>query len=254
MVDEKRVLFILLFLLFLSIAIHSVSGGFAMLFNALQYLLVAAVFFAVLKYKVLLRPLMGEQFIDGKYIGQSAIQGDKDSAIVEEFTISQTLLSTEISGKSKREGALLATWHGKLIDTKPKVYRFLIEVSIGGGETLGVLTLRIEDGTAEGFFQSLEAPHPKHQAVFYAILKDVYETRQSQWWLLEKLQPKSPNAQQQQPPITIPVAQQQPIAPQPQPEVVVTKTEDKTAAPETTPVVEPAPEKKTTDDKKNNAA
>lgn len=123
-------------------------------------------FFVVIssiKSKWIVKKILGEKYIAGKYIGNSIkINGSKKSQIThkEIVIINQSLLSSTITGTSYDDEGFYASWSGKLVTQEEYVSNFLVSINTSrqiNVSELSFLSLTIIENEANGFGLSIAA-------------------------------------------------------------------------------------------------
>ena len=105
-------------------------------------------------------------YISGKYEGISKKQITSSNERIEnsekiynqKFTISQSLISTKISGYTRiGEETLISTWRGKAVDCSNGNFKFILNLESNSGMEIGVLSLRFDENKAHGYYYSAES-------------------------------------------------------------------------------------------------
>jgi hypothetical protein len=192
MISDKNIKLILQILLFTSLGMYILIGELPeilmseeikkepstlRLINLMKIGAIIISVFTILssfKWKPLLKIIFGKDYVSGEYVGYSEKISEDDKPNKkhgEEFEISQSLISTKISGLSKNEeGEFYSQWRGRLIEVDNGHFHFLIDMETPKERSYGLMTLNFKNGEVNGFGLSIEAGM-NHKWRFKADLK-----------------------------------------------------------------------------------
>ncbi|MDJ1501834.1 hypothetical protein [Xanthocytophaga agilis] len=157
-------------------AFHIKSNSWESLMTITRILVTTVLLFLTLKWRWLVSIFLGDAFVVGSYEGISTQKQNPNNVDHhEDFVISQSILWTRISGRSKlKNGPLVSNWKGKLIDYDgDKEFRFAIELQTSNGNKWGILTLRIDKGIISGFYFPTDTTQPNYISTIGALAKSL---------------------------------------------------------------------------------
>lgn len=108
----------------------------------------------LMRWKPLIKFLLGEQYIAGKYTGSSKPPDDDTiKPHSETLLIRQTLISTSISGRSHKDQNSFTTWEGTLFKIENSSFMFAVSLATDPFE-YGILSLQFLDDSFLGTYYS----------------------------------------------------------------------------------------------------
>lgn len=134
---------------------HSTGNNWSSLTTISRILVATLLIFLTLQWKWLVSFFLGNAYVAESYTGISTqTENPNNITHFEDFTISQSMLWTRISGRTHlQNGSVITNWKGKLIEyDEDKEFRFAIDLQTTNGIKLGIMTLRFDNGTVSGFY------------------------------------------------------------------------------------------------------
>lgn len=145
------------------------SNSWTSLMTISRILVTTILIFLTLQWKWLVNIFLGKAFIADCYNGVSR-QTENPNNIdhYEDFTISQSILWTRISGRTHlKNGSVVSNWKGKLIEYDgDREFRFAIDLQTSNGTKWGIMTLRFDNGTFSGFYFPTETNEQNYISTF----------------------------------------------------------------------------------------
>lgn len=159
------------------------SSHWTSLMTISRILVTTILIFLTLQWKWLVSIFLGDAYVADKYKGISR-QTENANNIdhYEDFTISQSILWTRISGRTHlQNGSVVSNWKGKLIEYDgDREFRFAIDLQTSNGTKWGIMTLRFDNGTVSGFYFPTETNEQNYISTFEGMTMKLYnETRQN---------------------------------------------------------------------------
>jgi hypothetical protein len=150
------------------------SNHWTSLMTIARYLVTATFLFLTLRFKFIVKLILGRAYVEDSYQGISK-QTENPNNIDhhETFEISQTILSTRISGRTNlKAGSTVSNWKGSLIYyDNDKEFRFAIELQTSNGTKWGIMTLRIHEGKVSGFYFPTETNETNYISTIEGMTK-----------------------------------------------------------------------------------
>lgn len=143
-----------------------------------RILVTTILIFLTLQWKWLVSIFLGDAYVAEKYKGISRqTENLKNIDHYEDFTISQSILWTRISGRTHlKTGAVVSNWKGKLIEYDgDREFRFAIDLQTSNGTKLGIMTLRFDSGTVSGFYFPTETNEQNYISTFEGMTTKLYD-------------------------------------------------------------------------------
>jgi len=154
------------------------SNHWTSLMTIARYLVTATFLFLTLRFKFIVKLILGRAYVEDSYQGISK-QTENPNNIDhhETFEISQTILSTRISGRTNlKAGSTVSNWKGSLIYyDNDKEFRFAIELQTSNGTKWGIMTLRIHEGIVSGFYFPTETNETNYISTFEGTTKKILD-------------------------------------------------------------------------------
>jgi hypothetical protein len=154
--------------------LHVDNSDWTSLMTIARYLVTATVLFLTLRLKFIVKRILGQAYITDSYQGISRqTENPKNIDHHETFEISQSILSTRISGRTNlKDGPTVSNWKGSLIQyDNDKEFRFAIELQTSNGTKWGIMTLRIHEGQVSGFYFPTETNETNFISTFEGATK-----------------------------------------------------------------------------------